>query len=290
MSIERSRAFLDYLALAKPEITFLAMLTAVTGFLLGSSNDVAATRLLVLIMGTGLVGAGCGALNQYIERRPDGLMKRTQHRPLPSGRLTPRAALVGGIVCSLSGVLVLAALSNRLSGLLAVATVALYLFVYTPLKRITWAATLVGAIPGALPPVIGWVAATGELDGTSLALFTLLYLWQMPHFWSLAWMYRKDYQRAGYRFLPVIDPDGRRTGTGIAVFSALLIPASWVLSWPANLGVLYIAGALLASGGFLIVTLRHLALRTSLSGRLVFLSSLIYLPLLLVLMLLSRLV
>lgn len=286
-AIPRSRA-LEFLALTKPELTFLSMLTAVAGFFLAGDLQGLALQMTALIVGTGLVGGGAGALNQLIERVEDGLMHRTCRRPLPGGTLSAKAALLFGLSCAIGGTLILTLFANVLTGMLAAVTLGIYLGLYTPLKRKTPLATLIGAIPGALPPVMGWTAARGSLDPAAAVLFALLFCWQIPHFHSLAWIYRKDYERAGYRLLAVLDRSGRRTSRQILVFLALLIPASLALYAAAGLGTVYLASATLTGSVFLYLGVRFRFRRTAATARPLFIASLAYFPVLFLFMLLDR--
>jgi heme o synthase len=280
---------LDYLALTKPELTLLSMLTAVVGFLLGGEVGGKASELLALIGGTGLLGGGAGALNQFAERSYDAMMHRTAQRPLPSGRLAPGAALAFGLLCSTAGLLVLAVYANLLTAALGGITLGSYLFVYTPMKRFTPFATLLGAIPGALPPVMGWTAAQGSLGKPAWLLFALLFCWQIPHFLSLAWMYRRDYERAGYRILAVQDQDGKRTAGQSLLFLLALLPVSLSLAGSGNLGPCYVTGALLSGASFIAAGIRFLRLRDSTRARVLFSASLFYFPALVLFMIMDRL-
>ncbi len=283
---------LDYAELMKPELTGLSVLTALCGFYLASTT-VDILLLLWTAVGTLLVGGGAGALNQLFERDYDSMMKRTERRPLPAGRLTPRNVLWFGITLSLVGLLVLFVAVNTLAGILGAATLGSYLFVYTPSKRITPHATLVGAIPGALPPVIGWAAASGTIAAGGWILFGILFFWQMPHFLSLAWLYRKDYARAGYRLLTVLDADGTRTSRHILLHCAILLPVSLAATLVGMTGWMYAIGALLLGTGFLSVSFifqKHVGaassdpLKANKSSRQIFFASLLYLPALMFLM------
>jgi protoheme IX farnesyltransferase len=286
--LERSR-IVDYISLTKPELTFLSVLTALAGFLLGSEGPIQPVLLAAALVGTALVGGGAGALNQLLERRFDGMMKRTEHRPLPSGRLLPVEALVFGTVFSAVGVLTLAWFVNFLTAALALCTLVSYLFVYTPLKRRTPFATLVGALPGAIPPVMGWAAAGQPLDFTALVLFAVLFLWQIPHFLSLAWIYRHDYAGAGYRLLACVDPKGTRTARQSLAFMVLLSVVV-ILPWFSGfLGIMYVFGSALISIGFVTTGWKYAAQRTNRAARLMFAASLIYLPTLMGLMVVDRL-
>ncbi len=287
IALERSRA-MDYITLMKPELTFLSVLTALAGYYLGAGGIIGGPGLLHTLLGTAMVGGGSGALNQYIERRYDGLMRRTENRPLPSGRIAPVEALLVGLLLSSGGILYLAICVNMLTSLLAAVTCATYVWLYTPLKRLTPYATLIGGIPGALPPVMGWTAATGEITGGAIVLFGILFFWQMPHFLSLAWMYRKDYARAGYRLLAVSDEGGRKTASQAILHTSLLIPVSLLLVGRGGAGIIYGVSAALLGGGFLLFALLLYARRSSASARRLFFVSLLYLPALLLAMVIDR--
>ena len=287
LSVERSR-FRDYFILTKPELTFLSVVTALTGYYLGAAGSIQAIVLLHTLVGTALVGGGAGTLNQYVEREYDGMMKRTENRPIPSGRIHPYEALIFGIVLSLIGIGELTFCANPLTGFLASVTLVSYLFLYTPLKRITPLSTVVGAFPGALPPVMGWTAARNEVSAEAIILFSLLFVWQIPHFLSLAWMYRKDYSRAGYRLLTVVEPEGNMAARQILAYTALLIPLN-VIPWTIGMfGPIYLILALLLSLAFLAVSIRLLRDRSNAAARHVFAGSLIYLPLLMAIMVVDR--
>ncbi len=215
-----------YYTLSKPDVTFLVVLTTFAGYCLGSASPLNWLRMINTILGTTLVGVGTAALNQYFERDADARMRRTANRPLPMGRITPAQVLRFGVVTIVVGGIYLAVFANLLASALALATTALYLGIYTPLKQRTSLATAIGAIPGAIPPLIGWAAATGKLSAGAWILFGVLFLWQFPHFFAIAWMYREDYSRAGIQMLPVVDPTGDRTFRQIIVAAALLIPVS----------------------------------------------------------------
>lgn len=286
--VDRSR-FADYITLTKPELTFLSVVTAVAGVFLASSESVAIGPLVHVFVGTLLVGSGAGALNQLIERKYDGMMRRTEHRPLPSGRLAPFEALVFGIATSLCGVADLALFANPLAGFLAFATLTTYLFLYTPLKRVTHWATVLGGIPGALPPVIGWAAVRNDLSIGAWLLFAVLFFWQMPHFFSLAWMYRKDYARAGYRMLTVLDPSGGKTSRHIIMYCVCLLVASIVPVWVGMSGSLYLAAAVLLGLGFIGMGIQLWVDRSNENARKLFFASLVYLPVLMLFMVVDRL-
>jgi protoheme IX farnesyltransferase len=264
------------------------------GFYLASAGHFNYWLFSHVALGTALLGGGAGALNQFIEREYDALMKRTERRPLPSGRLEPFECLAFGIAISMIGILELSIWVNLLTGFLAAVTFATYIFLYTPLKRITPYSTLIGAIPGALPPVMGWTAVRNDITLEAWILFAILFCWQMPHFLSLAWMYRKDYARAGFKILSVDDPDGRRTSRHILAYCIGLLPVSLTPALAGMTGVVSIAGGGLLSAGFLMIGIL-LARESRHSGPLVsgefnqysrrmFFASLIYLPCLMLLM------
>lgn len=293
----RSRAlsrFFDYAELMKPELTGLSVLTSLCGFYLASSGPFNYWLFFHLAVGTALLGGGAGALNQFIEREYDAVMKRTERRPLPAGRLDPFECLAFGIAISTVGILELSVFVNMLTGFLGAVTLATYIFLYTPLKRITPYSTLVGAIPGALPPVMGWTAARNEFATGAAILFAILFCWQMPHFLSLAWMYRRDYARAGFKILTVDDPSGRRTSRQILGYCIGLVPVSLAPTLAGMTGPASIAGATLLSVGFLAIgiLLARQSKRPHLDAsgdftfysRRLFFASLIYLPCLMLLM------
>ena len=287
LAVERSRA-MDYITLTKPELTFLSVLTALAGYYLGAGGELSGFGLMHTLVGTAMVGGGSGALNQYIERGYDARMRRTENRPLPSGRITPVEALLFGLILSCGGLLYLGFCVNPLTASLASATCVTYLFLYTPLKRLTPLSTLIGAIPGALPPVMGWTAATNEISSGACILFGILFFWQMPHFLSLAWMYRKDYARAGYRLLAVVDEGGGRTAVQALLHICLLIPVSLLLVAWEGAGMIYGVSALVLGGVFLLFSLTLLARRSSGAARRLFFASLMYLPALMAAMVLDR--
>ncbi len=276
----RHPAIIDYFVLAKPELTLLSVVSAVGSAFMALHGSGYYLPILHTFVGTMLAGAGAGTLNQYMERTYDARMKRTANRPLPAGRVKPSEALALGIFLSVSGVLYLSAAANILAGILTALTLISYLLVYTPMKRRTPFSTVVGGIPGALPPLIGWAAARGSLSIESFSLFFILFFWQMPHFLALAWMYRKDYARAGYRMLPVLDAPGIATSRQILIYSIALIPASVVPTLVGLAGMVYFAGALLLSVASLLVAIRFSLDRSNANARRLFSASLWYLPVL----------
>jgi heme o synthase len=287
----------DYIALTKPRITWLILMSAGIGYFFGlpgaagwweflKSVDYAA--LFHTIAGTGLVASGTAALNQWYERAVDAQMRRTRNRPLPAGRISANGALVFGIALSVAGFVELWKGVNLLSACIAVFTLATYLLLYTPLKQRTWWSTTIGAIPGAMPPLIGYAAASGELTRQAWVLAAILFLWQFPHFYSIAWLYKEDYARAGIRMLPVVEPDGRSTSRQIVVYSMALIPASLMPGLMGMSGAVYSVGALLLGIWFLHSGVRVAFDRTSVRARKVLISSVLYLPMIYGLMLLDR--
>src|SRR5215471_13544794 len=215
-----------YSDLFKARLTTLVLLTTLVGFYLGFRGPVDYWLMLHALLGTALVAAGASALNQLLERDYDARMRRTQSRPLPSGRLQPQTVLWVGTICSVSGIVYLGLAVNLITSALGLASLFSYVFIYTPLKRVTWLNTAVGAVPGALPPLMGWTAARGELTSEGWALFAILAFWQLPHFLAIAWIYRDEYARAGFQMLPVIDPDGHRTGRQALSHTLGLLPIS----------------------------------------------------------------
>jgi len=287
VAIRRAR-WLDHLALTKPELTLLSVTTALGGAYLGAGSDLSYWPLIHSFVGTSLVGAGAGALNQFTEREHDALMKRTENRPLPAGRLAPRGALQLGLTAAIGGVAYLSLFTNSLAGLLATLTLLTYLLLYTPLKRVTPFATVIGGVPGALPPMIGWAAVTGELSMGAWSLFFILFFWQMPHFLALAWMYRKDYARAGFQMLSVADPSGVVVGRQILVYCIALLAAALMPTMVGILAITYFTGALILSAGFLVLGIQFYRNRTSSNARKLFFASLLYLSALIALMILDR--
>lgn len=280
----------DYLELTKPRISLLVLFTVAAGALLASRGNPDVTALLHTLAGTALVAAGASALNQLFERHSDALMKRTENRPLPAGRLLPAEVFAFGLGLGLAGLVYLAvALRHPLPVLVAAFSYASYAFVYTPLKRKTTLNTLVGAVPGALPPVIGWTAMRGTLDREAAALFFILFLWQVPHFLAIAWIYRADYARAGLRMLPAADPTGTMTGRQMVSYCLALIPVSLAPVLFGLAGPVYTAGALVLGLFFLGTALTFLRTTKTPQARRVLHASLLYLPVLLALLLLEGL-
>lgn len=285
-----ANAWRDLYLLSKPNLTLLVVITAVLGFGLGvRDGSMHWLRLIMLVIGTGLTSAGACALNMFIERDIDARMPRTRKRPLPAGRVSPEAALFFALITFSWGFGALAAFCGPLPAVLALLTGAIYAFAYTPLKRQGPVSVWVGAIPGALPPLIGWSAATGSLHWGGISLFAVLFCWQFPHFLALAYLYREDYRRAGFRFLPA-EATARRTGVHILVGAAALAGASLLPYALGLVGIIYLVGVGLAGVWFVKVCLRAARELTGKSARRVFLASIVYQPALLALLVVDRLI
>lgn len=279
----------DYWTLTKPEVNFLIAITAVAGFWMGwpaGLSHFAWIACLHTLLGTVFVASGAATLNQLIELRFDEQMRRTARRPLASGRIEPSRALWFGVSLSFLGAVYLAISTNVLASLLAVFTLLSYLFVYTPLKRITPLCTLVGAFPGAAPPLIGWAAVRGRLDPAAWVLFAIVYLWQLPHFMSIAWMYQEDYARAGYLVLPMGARRDRFVASQTLLPSLALIPVSLIPAITGVSGLIYFAATLILSTAFLYYSARFAFGRSSVAARQLLAASIIYLPLVFAVMML----
>ncbi len=270
----------DYVALTKPRLNMLVVMTTLVAYYVGRRTGAPLAELLHTVAGTTLVAAGASALNQVWERDTDKLMRRTRRRPLPNDRLAVAQATGFGVVLTAAGLLDLWLFVNALAAMVAGVTMLTYVFWYTPLKLRSSLSTIVGAIPGALPALIGWVAATGTLSLPGWALFAIVFLWQMPHFLAIAWMYRDDYARAGMPLLPVIDPDGRSTGRQAVLYAAATIPASLLPAAVGLAGPRYMAVALVLGAIVLWLAFEFAATRTHGSARRLFFATIIYLPLL----------
>jgi protoheme IX farnesyltransferase len=279
-----------YLELTKPRITVFILMSTAIGFLCGSHLGAhwSLFTLLNTILGTALIASGTAALNQWYEREADAKMNRTKARPIPSGRVTPNQALVFGLALSVAGFVELSIGANVLTGMLGLFTMASYLLVYTPLKQRSPISTTIGAIPGAMPPLIGYAAAAGILNAEAWVLYAILFLWQFPHFYAIAWMYRDDYARAGIQMLPVVEPDGESTARRMWLFSLILIPVSVLPKYFGGAGNWYVAGAVALGLMFLWSGVRASLERTRPRARQVLLASVVYLPLLYGLLVLDR--
>jgi protoheme IX farnesyltransferase len=279
------RAYLD---LTKPRITWLILLSAAVGCCFGAREGWNWAVLLHALAGTGLMASGTAALNQWYEHAADARMRRTAARPIPSGRVSPRRAFWFGVALSAAGFVELGVGANWLTAGLGLFTVLSYLLLYTPLKSRTPHSTSVGAIPGAMPPLIGYAAMHGALTAEAWTLYAILFLWQFPHFLAIAWMYREDYARGGMRVLPVVAPDGESTARGILISAALLVPVSLVPGALAMTGKVYLAGATLLGAAFVVAGARVMIDRSAARARHVLLASVAYLPALYALMVLDR--
>jgi len=267
--------------LVKARLTTLVLLTSAVGFYMGEQGAINWFLFFNTLAATTLVASGASALNQLLEREHDAKMRRTQNRPLPSGRLQPTTVAIFGGVSSVGGLIYLALAVNLLTSVLGAVTLISYLFIYTPLKRMTWLNTAIGAISGALPPLMGWTAARNELTGEGWALFAILFFWQLPHFFAIAWMYRDEYAKAGFKMLSCEDADGRRTAeqsisNTLALLAVSLCPFIFKMA-----GAIYLAGAIVLGAGFLFCAIQFSRQLTLRRARILFLASILYLPLLL---------
>ncbi len=262
--------------LFKLRLTTLVLLTTLVGFYLGSHGAVSYVLMISTMLGTALLAAGASALNQLLELDYDAKMRRTQDRPLPSGRMAPEAGLIIGGVCAGAGLIFLAMAVNPLTALLGAVTLGSYLFIYTPLKRVTTLNTAIGAIPGALPPLMGWTAARGDITPAGWSLFVILCFWQLPHFLAIAWMYREDYARAGFVMLPAVDPTGERTGRRALLHTLGLLPVSLSPFLFGLVGPVYLAGALVLGLGFTGCALMFSLRRTHVRAKGLFYASILY--------------
>lgn len=274
----------DFVSLTKPRLNLLVVVTATVGYYVGARRGISLLALAETVVGTALVAGGAAGLNQVAERDTDSLMWRTRNRPLASERLTPHDAIVFSIAIATAGLLLLAVGTTVLAATIALATLISYNLVYTPLKRRSQLATLVGAVPGALPPMIGWAAAGNSLTREAWALFAIVFVWQIPHFMAIAWMYRDDFRRAGFPLLSVIEPEGRRTARQAVLFSAVLVPISITPFLAGLAGHWYAAGAALGSVVILGLSLAFAASRTTEQARRLFFATITYLPLLWILL------
>jgi protoheme IX farnesyltransferase len=289
--LRRATALYDYWALTKPDITFLIAITTAAGFRMGTAAavpDFPWMALLHSLVGTTLVASGAATLNQFIERPHDARMRRTARRPLASGNIAPSHALWFGVGLSVTGVADLAAGTNVLAAWLAAVTLVSYLFAYTPLKRITPLCTLVGAVPGAAPPLIGWAAARGHLDPAAWGLFAIVFLWQFPHFMPIAWIYRQDYARAGYVVLPAGENRNRVVIWQTIGAAAVLLPVALIPALSGLSGVAYVGGALALGALLLLYSTRFAIHRTTATARQLLLVSILYLPALFALLVLTK--
>ena len=278
----------DLLTLTKPRITTMVVVTAAMGFFLAADDRTPWLLLIHTLVGTGLVSGGASALNQVLERKTDARMTRTAERPIPAGRLSPDIGLLFGVTLGVVGLVYLALVVNPLTGFLGVAALGSYVFVYTPLKKASSLATLVGAVPGAIPPMMGWAARSGHLDLGAWVLFGILFLWQLPHFLAIAWLCRHDYAQAGFPMLTTADTDGTRTARQMLLYCAALIPFSLLPSVIQLTGAVYFWGTLVLGLGFFVTCIRFSRDRSLATARTVLLASVFYLPAVLIMALMDR--
>lgn len=286
--VVQQRAWRAFLELTKPRVSVMVLVTTWVGFYMASTGATDQVRLLLTLLGTGLACSGTLALNQYMERDLDRQMKRTRDRPLPSGRVQPGDALLFGAVLTAAGLGILTLTVNPLSGLVCATTVVTYLLLYTPMKRRSPLCSVVGAIPGALPPVTGWVAVSGEVGAGAFALFAILFLWQLPHSLAIAKLYEADYARAGFKLLPIVDPGGNSTERQIVANSVALLAAGLIPTLLGVTGAVYFFVALALGVVFCLFSLASAASSSAASMRRVVLASIVYLPLLLAVMALDK--
>jgi len=285
----RASVVADYVALTKPRLNFLVVATSAAGYYLGGTGSADLVSMAQAVAGTALVAGGAAALNQLYERDTDALMRRTRLRPLPAGRLAPAEARIFGLALSACGLVVLAARANWLSTGLALATLLTYIVIYTPMKRRTPLSTIVGAVPGALPALIGWTASHGGIDRSGAALFAIVFCWQLPHFMAIAWLYREDYALAGFPMLPVIDPDGKRAGKQAVYWAFLLLLASLEPTFSGLAGNVYLAVAAVLGVALFLLAVRFATARNEATARALFYGSITYLPLLWIAMIANKL-
>jgi protoheme IX farnesyltransferase len=278
----------DLFVFTKVRVNLLVVATAAGGYYMASPDGLNRLVLLATVIGTMLVAGGAAALNQISERDIDALMERTRHRPLPDGRMRVGEARAIAWATALAGVVLLAVTTNLLAAAIAAVTLVIYAHVYTPMKRMTSFSTVVGAVPGALPPMIGWAAARNAVEAPAWALFLIVFLWQLPHFLAIAWIYREDYGRAGLPMLPVVDADGASTARQSLLYAAALVPVSILPSALGLAGPVYAASALVLGLAFIGVGVKFAFTRTTANARLLFLTSLVYLPVVWALMMLDR--
>jgi len=283
---ERANA---YVALTKPDVSFLVLITTAAGYYMGVRGPIGWLHMIQVVFATMLIAAGTAALNHYVERESDRYMRRTASRPLPSGVLQPREALAFGVALAIAGAIALYLVAGALASGLGVATCLSYLLAYTPLKKRTVWATFVGAFPGAIPPMIGWVAATGSLDRGAWLLFAILFLWQFPHFHAISWMYREDYARAGILMLPVVDREGKRTFRQIILYAAALVGVGLLPAVVGLAGVVYFFGALVICTGLVQVCLWAASNKTNARAKWLMHATVMHIPLLLGLMVYDKL-
>ena len=277
----------SYLELTKPRILLLVLVTATIGYYLGAKGFVSVPLYFHLMVGVALTCAGSSVLNHYLEREYDSKMQRTKTRPIPSGAILPTHALIFGISLVLLGIAILTVRVNMLTAFLSLLAAFLYIMVYTPMKRVSWLNTTVGAFPGAMPPLLGWAAATGTLTFDAGMLFLILFIWQHPHFYAIAWMFREDYQKAGFKMLSCVQPDGKATFSHVQWFASALVPVSIIPSIIGMSGYFYLVGTLLSGVALLFVTDMFVHSKSDADARKLLRATVLYIPVLLILIVLD---
>ena len=277
-----------YIELIKPSILIMVLITTLLGYYLGNEGAISWIKLTWTLLGTGLSAGGASALNQYLERDQDKLMERTCNRPIPAGILQPQSALLFGLIAVIIGSIILVLKINTLTGFLSLLTAFMYVLIYTPMKKLTWLNTSFGSIPGALPPVGGWVAATGNVDSGAWILFAILYLWQHPHFFAIAWMCKDEYEKAGFKMLPVIEPNGTRTIRQIFWHLTLLFPVCFLPFIIGMSGNIYLFGTTILTLGYFLSAIPMLKEKSSKNASRILKASILYLPLLIVIIIIDK--
>ena len=278
----------SYIDLMKPSILIMVLITTILGFYLGSDGNIVWINLIWMLTGTTFSAGGASVLNQYLERDQDKIMNRTCDRPIPLGIISPYNALVFGIITVIIGTSILVVKINLLTGFLSLLTVFMYVLVYTPMKRVTWLNTSIGSVPGALPPIGGWAAATNSIDSGAWILFAILYLWQHPHFFAIAWMCKNDYEKAGFKMLPVIEPDGKRTVRQILWHLSLLFPISLLPVLIGMNGYIYLYGSLIITLYYFLSAFPMLKNKSHKNASQILKASVLYLPALLVIIIIDK--
>lgn len=278
----------SYIDLMKPSILIMVLITTILGFYLGSDGNIVWINLIWMLTGTTFSAGGASVLNQYLERDQDKIMNRTCDRPIPLGIISPYNALVFGIITVIIGTIILVVKINLLTGFLSLLTVFMYVLVYTPMKRVTWLNTSIGSVPGALPPIGGWAAATNSIDSGAWILFGILYLWQHPHFFAIAWMCKNDYEKAGFKMLPVIEPDGKRTVRQILWHLSLLFPISLLPVLIGMNGYIYLYGSLIITLYYFLSAFPMLKNKSHKNASQILKASVLYLPALLVIIIIDK--
>jgi len=277
-----------YAELSKLNILSLVLIATILGYYLGTSGLISWKRLFITLLGTALTASGSGALNHYLERETDKFMVRTKNRPLPAGLIKPAEVMNYGVLMVLAGIMILVIQVNMLTGFIALLTAFLYIVVYTPLKKITWLNTSIGSIPGALPILGGWTASSGSIDAMAWVLFAIMYLWQHPHFYSIAWICRSDYSEAKLKMLPVVEPDGNSTIRQIFWHLLLMIPITFLPFIQGALGLFYLIGAFMITSAFFVSALPLARNRSDKSALLLLKASVFYLPSLLLIIIIDK--